>query len=146
VSVELWDGQGAVLADTSAWMLARRLSPARELLFAAAERGELAWCWPVRYELTFDAPSPERIAAVDRTLVGLREITVDRAVQRGVISAMRELADEGSHGAHRLPLTDLTVAVAAQASGLNVLHYDHHFERLGELLGVRTVWIADPSA
>jgi hypothetical protein len=31
-------------------------------------------------------------------------------------------------------------------SGLGVLHYDHHFERLGELLGVRTVWIADPSA
>jgi len=146
VSVELWDGRGAVLADTSAWMLARRIPRARELLFAAVERGELAWCWPVRYELTFDAPSPERIAAVDRTLVGLREIAVDRAVQRDVLSAMRELADEGSHGAHRLPLTDLIVAVAAQASGLDVLHYDHHFERLGELLGVRTVWIADPSA
>ncbi|HEV7162706.1 MAG TPA: hypothetical protein VGN25_05580 [Solirubrobacteraceae bacterium] len=58
---------------------------------------------------------------------------------------MRELADDGSHGAHRLPLTDLTVAVAAQTSGLYVLHYDHHFERLGELLGVRVVWIADPS-
>jgi predicted nucleic acid-binding protein len=146
VSVELWDGRGAVLADTSAWMLARRVPRARELLFAAAERGELAWCWPVRYELTFDAPNPERIAAVDRTLVGLREIAVDRAVQRDVLSAMRELADGGSLGAHRLPLTDLTVAVAAQASGLNVLHYDHHFERLGELLGVRTLWIDDPSA
>ncbi len=145
MSVELWDGRGAVLADTSAWMLARRLTPVRELLFAAAERGELAWCWPVRYELTVEAPSPERIAAVDRTLVGLREIAVDRAVQRGVLSAMRELADAGSHGAHRLPLIDLTVAVAAQASGLDVLHYDHHFERLGELLGVRTVWLANPS-
>jgi predicted nucleic acid-binding protein len=146
VSVELWDGRGAVLADTSAWMLARRVPSARELLFAAAERGELVWCWPVRYELTFDAPNPERIAAVDRTLVGLREIAVDRAVQRDVLSAMRKLADGGSHGAHRLPLTDLTVAVAAQASGLNLLHYDHHFERLGELLAVRTLWIDDPSA
>jgi predicted nucleic acid-binding protein len=146
VSVELWDGRGAVLADTSAWMLARRVPRARELLFAAAERGELAWCWPVRYELTFDAPNPERIAAVDRTLVGLREIAVDRAVQRDVLSAMRKLAYEGSHGAHRLPLTDLTVAVAAQASGLDVLHYDHHFEPLGELLGVRTLWMDDPSA
>ncbi len=145
MSFELWDGRGAVLADTSAWMLARRIPRARELLFAAVERGELAWCWSVRYELTFDAPSPERIAALDRTLVGLREIAVDRAVQRDVLSAMRELADEGSHGAHRLPLTDLTVAVAAQASGLDVLHYDHHFERLGELLGVRTLWIDDPS-
>jgi predicted nucleic acid-binding protein len=146
VSVEPWDGRGAVLADTSAWMLARRVPRARELLFAAAERGDIAWCWPVRYELTFDAPSPERIAAVDRTLAGMREIAVDRPVQRRVLSAMRELADEGFHGAHRLPLADLTVAVAAQTSGLDVLHYDHHFERLGDLLGVRMVWIADPSA
>jgi predicted nucleic acid-binding protein len=146
VSVEPWDGRGAVLADTSAWMLARRIPRARELLFAAAERGDIAWCWPVRYELTFDAPSPERIAAVDRTLAGMREIAVDRVVQRGVLSAMRELADECSLGAHRLSLVDLTVAVAAQTSGLDVLHYDHHFECLGDLLGVRMVWIADPSA
>jgi predicted nucleic acid-binding protein len=146
VSVELWDGEGAVLADTSAWMLARRLPQARGRLVAAAERGDVAWCWPVRYELTVDAPSPERIAAVDRTLAGLREVAVDRAVQRGVLAAMRELASGGSHGAHRLPLTDLTVAVAAQASGLDVLHYDHHFERLGELLGVRMLWLAEPSA
>jgi predicted nucleic acid-binding protein len=145
VSIEVWDGQAAVLADTSAWMLARRMPQAREQLFAAAERGDVAWCWPVRYELTVDAPSPERIAALDLTLDGLREIAVDRTVQRGVLSIMRELASSGSHGAHRLPLTDLTVAVAAQVSGLDVLHYDRHFERLGELLGVRTPWIAEPS-
>lgn len=146
MSVDLWDGQDAVLVDTSAWMLARRIPEARERLFAAVERGDVAWCWPVRYELTFDAPSPERIAALDGTLEGLREVAIDRAVQRAVLSAMRELADGGPHGAHRLPLTDLTVAVAAQVSGLDVLHYDHHFSRLGDLLGVRTLWIADPSA
>jgi predicted nucleic acid-binding protein len=146
VSVEVWDGQGAVLADTSAWTHARRDSRAHELLLTAIGRGDLAWCWPVRYELLIDARGPEGIAAVDRTFEGLREIAVDRNVQRGVLSAMRELADEGSHGAHRLPLADLTVAVAAQVSGLDVLHYDHHFERLGKLLGIRMLWIAAPSA
>jgi predicted nucleic acid-binding protein len=144
VTVEIWDGQGAVLADTSAWTCARREPGAHELLLTAIERGDLAWCWPVRYELLIDARGPEGIRAVDRTLDGLREIAVDRAVQRGVLSAMRELADEGSHGAHRLPLADLTVAVAAQSSGLDVLHHDRHFERRGELLGVRTLWIAEP--
>lgn len=146
MSFELWDGQSMVLADTSAWMFARRAPSARELLFAAIERGDVAWCWPVRYELIVDARGPDGIAAVDRALERLREVAVDRAVQRGVLSAMRELASEGSHGAHRLPLTDLTVAVAAQRSGLDVLHYDRHFQRLGELLGVRTLWIAEPSA
>jgi hypothetical protein len=144
VSVDLWDGRVAVLADTSAWMAARRIPRARKLLFAAVERGDVSWCWPVRYELTVDAPSPERILGLDRTLDGLREIAVDRTVQRGVLAAMRELADAGSHGVHRLPLTDLTVALAAQRSGLDVLHYEHHFERLGELLGVRMMWIAKP--
>ncbi len=146
MSLNRWDGQGAVLADTSAWMFARRDPAARELLFAAVERGDVAWCWPVRYELTVNARGPERIAAVDRALEGLREIAVNRTVQRGVLSAMRELAGSGSHGAHRLPLTDLTIAVAAQRSGLDVLHHDHHFERLGELLAIRVLWIGDPSA
>jgi predicted nucleic acid-binding protein len=126
-------------------MLARRVPQARELLLAAVERGDVAWCWPVRYELVIDARGPEGIAVVDQTLEGLREIAVDRTVQRGVLSAMRELASSGSHGAHRLPLTDLTVAVAAQTAGLDVLHFDRHFERLGSLLGVETLWVAEPS-
>lgn len=144
MTMEQWDGEAAVLADTSAWMFARRDSEARDLLFAAIERGDVAWCWPVRYELIVDARGPDGIVAVDRALEGLREVAVDRSVQRGVLSAMRELADSGSHGAHRLPLTDFTVALAAQQSGLDVLHHDRHFERLGDLLGIRVLWLGDP--
>lgn len=146
MSVELWDGQRPVLADTSAWMRARRDPEARERLLTAVALGDVAWCWPVRYELTVDARGPEGIAAVDRTFESLREIAVDRAVQRGVLAAMRELASSSSHGAHRLPLTDLTVAVAAQTSGLDVLHFDRHFERVGMLLSVSTPWLTEPSA
>ena len=51
VSGEIWDGEGLVLADTSAWIVARRVPGARELFLAAVERAEVAWCWPVRYEL-----------------------------------------------------------------------------------------------
>lgn len=145
MSERLWDGQGTVLADTSAWMFARKNAEARELLFAAVERGDVAWCWPVRYELMVDARGAEGIAAVDRALDGLREVAVDRSVQRGVLAAMRELADSGSHGAHRLPLTDLTVAVAARHTGMDVLHHDRHCERLTELLEMRAFWLGDPS-
>jgi predicted nucleic acid-binding protein len=145
VSVELWDGRRPVLADTSAWMVARRDPTARELLLAAVERGDVAWCWPVRYELMVDARGPEGISVADRTLERLREIAVDRSVQQGVLAAMRELAAQGSHGAHRFPLTDLTVVVAAQSAGLDVLHHDRHFERLGLVLGVATPWLTPPS-
>jgi predicted nucleic acid-binding protein len=144
LSASIWNGEGPILADTSAWIVARRFPKAREMMLGAVERGEIAWCWPVRYELMIDARGSDGIAVVDRTLEGLREIIVDRAVQRGVLAAMRDLAATGSHGAHRLPLTDLTVAVAAQQSGLDVLHHDQHFERLADSLGVRSVWIAEP--
>jgi predicted nucleic acid-binding protein len=142
----MWTGEGPVLADTSAWMAARADPDARERFLSAVERGDVAWCWPVRYELTVDARGEEQIAAVDRSLEGLREIAVDRAVQRGVLAAMRELARVGAHGAHRLPLADLTVAVAAQQSGLEVVHFDRHFDRLAGPLGVRALWVAEPKA
>lgn len=144
MSVRLWDGAGPVLADTSAWMQARRDSRARDMLLGAVERGDLRWCWPVRYELMVDARGPEGIAAVERTLESLHEIPVDRSVQRAVLATMRELAAAGSHGAHRFPLTDLTVAAAAQDAGVGILHFDRHLERLGNHLGVESHWISDP--
>ena len=140
-----WDGTGPVLADTSAWMQARRDASARDLLLAAIERGEVRWCCPVRYELMIDARGSDGIAAVERTLDGLREVPVDRGVQRAVLSLMRDLAAGGSHGAHRYPLTDLTVAVAAQDAGIGILHFDQHLERLGDHLGVGAFWIGHPS-
>lgn len=144
MSVLPWDGAGPVLADTSAWMQARRDTRARDLLLGAIERGEVCWCWPVRYELMVDARGSEGIAAVERTLESLREIPVDRSVQRAVLATMRELAAGGSHGAHRFPLTDLAVAAAAQNAGIDILHFDQHLERLGDHLGVESHWIATP--
>lgn len=143
--VRIWDGSGPVLADTSAWMQARREPKARRLLLEASERGDVCWCWPVRYELTVDARGADGIAAVERTLEGLREIAVDRGVQRAVLAMMRELAATGSHGAHRLPLADLTVAAAAQAAAIGVLHFDRHLEQLGTRFGVESSWISQPS-
>lgn len=145
MAIRIWDGIGPVLADTSAWMQARRDPAARGLLLAAVQRGEVCWCWPVRYELMVDARGAEGIAAVERTLEGMREIPVDRAVQRAALATMRELAGSGSHGAHRFPLTDLAVSVAAQAAGVEILHFDQHLEHLGEHLGVGAPWISDPS-
>jgi predicted nucleic acid-binding protein len=145
MAIEVWDGVGPVLADTSAWMQARRDARARNLLLGAVERGDVCWCWPVRYELMIDAREAEGIATVERTLEGLREIPVDRGVQRAVLAMMRELATAGSHGAHRFPLTDLTVAAAAQVAGIDILHYDQHLERLGEQIGAAAFWISEPS-
>jgi predicted nucleic acid-binding protein len=111
----------------------------------AVERGDIAWCWPVRHELMIDARDEAAIVALDRTLVALWEVRVDRTTQCEVLATTRELASQDAHGSHRLPLADLTVAVVARASGLDVLHFDRHFERLGALLDIRVWWLADPT-
>ena len=141
---DVWKGEGPVLVDTSAWITARRTPGARDRLLAAVERGNVAWCWPVRYELMIDARNRAAIAALDRSFESLREIRIDWAAQQRVLAIMRDLADAGSHGAHRIPLADLSVVVAAQSAGVAVLHFDHHVDRLGTVLGVTSWWLADP--
>ena len=105
MSIGPWDGNGIVLVDTSAWIAAKRLSAAGELLASAVERGEVAWCWPVRYELSVDARDARQLAAVDRTFEGLREIAVDLSVQRGVLSTIASLPATGrtAHTGSRSP-------------------------------------------
>jgi glucose-6-phosphate isomerase len=60
-------------------------------------------------------------ANVKRTLESLREVPVDRSVQRGALATMCELA------------------VAAQGAGIGILHFDQHLERLGADLGVEAI-------
>lgn len=64
--------------------------------------------------------------------------------RRAVLATMRELAAEGSNGAHRFPVADLAVAVAAQHAGIDILHFDQHLERLGDHLDVASRWISAP--
>src|SRR5258707_15207550 len=124
MTARLWDGTGPVLADTSAWMQARRDGRARDLLLSAIERGDVLWCWPVRYELMVDARGSEGIAAVERTLESLREFTVDRSDQRAVLATMRELAAAGSHASPSFTLTDLGISSSTQYAGIAMLHFD----------------------
>lgn len=70
----------------------------------AVERGDIAWCWPLRYELMIDARDEAAILTLDRTLDALRESRVDWATQREVLATIRELASQDAHGSHRLPL------------------------------------------
>jgi len=66
----------------------------------AIERGDICWCWPVRYELMADARGSEGIAAVERTVESIREIPVDRGVQGagvGILHFDQHLERLGDH-------------------------------------------------
>jgi predicted nucleic acid-binding protein len=64
-------------------------------------------------------------------------------VQRTAIAALRGLSDRGA-GHHRVKLPDALIAAAAQHAGIGVLHYDHHYDRLAEVLAFDSRWIAEP--
>ncbi|HEV7808064.1 MAG TPA: PIN domain-containing protein [Solirubrobacteraceae bacterium] len=135
-----------MIADTSAWITARRIPPRARRCSARSSVVTSRGAGAARYELAVDARDGAAITAVDRTLDALREIRVDWSMQREVLATMRGLASQQAHGAHRLPLADLTVAVAARTAGLDVVHFDRHFERLGALLDIRVWWLAHPSS
>jgi len=47
-----------------------------------------------------------------------------------------------SAGAQRLPLVDYLLGAAAQHTASAVLHYDHDFDTLAEIMGFESIWLA----
>ncbi len=135
-----WTG-GPWVADTSAW--ARASAPDVAARWAEAARaGDLVACPVVTLELLFsarDAADVERLAAA---LAALKQAPVTRSVTDAAIAAVRELAAQGSAGAHRVRVPDALVAAAASERGFGVLHYDHCFDRLAAVLGFESQWVA----
>jgi len=139
-----WAG-GPWVADTSAW--ARAADPeVAELWKDAARGGELVGCPVVTLELLYEAPDRERVEHLAAALAGLPEAPITRPVTSAAIWAIRELAGRGSAGWHRVRVPDALVAAAAAERGFGVLHYDHHFDRLAQVLSFQSQWVAPQGA
>ncbi len=135
--------EGKVLiADTSAW--ARVSHPLiKDLWVAALRGGQIATCSIVTLELLYSARNAQDLTIVEAEQALLRDVPVATSAQRAAIGALRDLASDGP-GRHRVPLADALIAAAAQDAGVDVLHYDHHYDRLAQALHFTSVWIAPP--
>lgn len=135
-----WPG-GPWVVDTSAW--ARAASPAVSSTWkAAAESGDLVTCPIVTLELLFDARDREAVEAVAAGCAAMRQAPITRSVTDAAILAVRELAERGAAGSHRVRVPDALIAAAAAELGYGVLHYDRHFDRLADVLGFHSQWVA----
>jgi predicted nucleic acid-binding protein len=92
-------------------------------------------------ELLYSTRETREFAALEAEQTLLREIPVSISAQRATIGALRDLAADGP-GQHRVPIADVLIAAAAQDAGVDVLHYDHHYDRLARVLNFTSVWIA----
>ena len=138
--VEPYGSGGLLVFDTSAWN--RQRDPAvLPRWLATAESDLLAVCPVVALELLASARDEQKFADLDRTLTALPAAHVTRSVSAAALGASREL-----RGERRVPAADYLIAAAAAGRGAGVLHYDRHFEPLCRVLGVESVWVAEPGS
>lgn len=93
----------------------------------------------------YAARNADEVRELEAAEATLRDIPITASVQRVAIAALRDLSHKGA-GYHRVKLPDALIAAAAQQAGTGVLHYDHHYDRLAEVLTFESRWIADPGS
>jgi predicted nucleic acid-binding protein len=120
-----------VLPDTSIWVAFLRAGSAELTteLGRLLERDEIVVCGPVVAELIAGARPPDRTALVS-TLGALPWADLGRREWQSVGLLAAELRASGQV----LPLTDVEIAVAAQAASAVLWTADRDFDRMRELV------------
>jgi predicted nucleic acid-binding protein len=133
-------GELPLVVDTSAW--ARAHHPRVRKLWKEALLGRRLRISPlVRFEILLSARGGESFDTLAERLSALHAAPLSASVIAGAEHAMRTLSHR-SAGAQRLPIVDYLVAASAQELGAAVIHYDHDYDTLAELMGFESVWIA----
>jgi predicted nucleic acid-binding protein len=120
-----------ILADTSVWIPYFRSASGAEgdRLEELIERGEVATCGPVLAELLGGANESQR-GAITETVADLPWADIDHAAWREIGALARRLQEAGQ----TVPLTDLTIAVAAARAGHPLWSLDSDFQRIAPAL------------
>jgi predicted nucleic acid-binding protein len=130
------------LADTTAWFSHERESATRESFSTAVSIGEIATCDMVKLELLYSERNGVRFDERRAQLDALPACPIGPVQWRRAIDVYRELAHQG--GAHQRSVghQDLLIAAAAESAGVELLHYDEDFERIGAVTGQPMRWLA----
>lgn len=142
-SREPW-GALPLVVDTSAWSRAHHES-VREAWKRALLDDQLRVSPAVRLEILLSARDGDSFDTLAEGLSALRTAPLTVAVIRAAQSSMRALAHR-SAGAQRIPIVDYLVAAAAQETGAAVLHYDHDYDTLAEVMDFESAWLAPPGS
>jgi predicted nucleic acid-binding protein len=133
-------GKLPLLVDTSAWARAAHVST-RDRWLAALLDDRLRLPPLVRVEILLSARGGSEFDQLAERLDIVRPAPLSTSVIRAAEAAMRALAHR-SAGAQRVPIVDYLVAAAAQELGAAVIHYDHDYDTLAEVLEFESIWLA----
>lgn len=94
-------------------------------------------------EILYSARSTSEFITVETERDGFRILRNDRAVTDAAMIAVGGLAERADRY-HRVPFTDaLMAAAAAEHGGVAVLHRDAHYDKLAEVLALRSVQLPE---
>jgi predicted nucleic acid-binding protein len=132
------------LADTSAWIWSRKAAfpELRHGFDVDLVDGELATCDMVRLELLYSARNLDEFAEIREELAALDDCPIGKEQWQRALWVYEQLSARG--GAHQRSVKhpDLLIAAAAEAADVAVLHYDEDYDRIAEITGQRTRWLA----
>lgn len=121
------------LADTSAWTTRHRDSALEADFNRRLRGGHIATCRIVVLELLQTVRNAQELGLHRRELDELRDAPIRRREWDRAADVLEALAERGLHRAVRVQ--DLLIAAAAESAEVPVLHYDRHFELIGEVTG-----------
>ncbi|MGH3432718.1 MAG: PIN domain-containing protein [Thermocrispum sp.] len=129
------------LADTSVFVLQGRHPSVHRRFTSLLIEGRLAACQMVALEYLNNAIDPRSYEGLWTAIHMMRLIDVTVEAMDRALAVHRLLAEASRHRHFRLP--DLIIAAAAELHGATVLHYDHDYDRIAEITGQATEWVAE---
>ena len=137
-------GDLALLIDTSAFARARHPT-IREQWWRAISADRLRIAPATQLEILLSARDGKIFDELAEELSTLRSAPLTATIARAAQDAMRTFAQR-SDGAQRIPIVDYLTAASAQETGSAVLHYDHDYDTLAEVMEFESVWLAPPGS
>jgi predicted nucleic acid-binding protein len=131
------------LADTSAWVWTRAVGGELRADFdAAVVDGEIAICAMVQMELLYSARNADEFAELRSDLGALPGVRIGEGQWIRALDVYGRVAGQG--GAHQRSVKhpDVLIAAAAEAAGVEVLHYDEDYDRIASITGQPVRWLA----
>ena len=135
-------GDLPLIVDTSAYSRAHH-PDVRDEWKRAVRADRLRISPAVRLEILFSARDGKSFDTLAEQLSALRPAPLSVSVLRAAEEAMSTLAHR-SAGTHRIPIVDYLLAAAAQEAGAAVIHYDHDYDTLAQVMEFESIWLALP--
>ena len=132
-----------MLADSTAWIWSRRRAypELRRWFDERLEADEIATCDQVHLELLAGVHSSEHDAR-RRDLDALVTCVITPREWQRALDVQADLAQRGTDNHKGVRPADLLIAAAAEAAGVELLHYDAHFERIQQITQQPMRWLA----